>query len=106
MGMIGAQIDLKTLLTPQTFKRQKFSSHLYAPFSIKLQRRTYIYTHRGYDLWTQLESCPSVVRYNERVIPVPINCEDGRAATLSPDAASVDKNNQIDRKSTRLNSSQ
>lgn len=78
------------LLTAPRFRRENFSSYLFAPFSRKLQRRVYVYTDTGYDLWVRLESNPKVVRFNERVPKVPVALCNGKATNASPQAISVD----------------
>lgn len=84
MGLVGENIDLRALLTPTAFKRENFSSFLYSPYSLKLHRRVYFYRHHGYDLWVRLEGDLSVIHFNERVPPVPVAFEDGRASLLAP----------------------
>jgi hypothetical protein len=79
------------LLTAPRFRRENFSSFLFAPFSRKLQRRVYIYTDTGYDLWVRLESDPEVVRFNERVPKVPIALGNGKATNTSPQAISINR---------------
>lgn len=88
MGMINREFNLQTLFAPQPFARRNYSSHLYAPFSIKLNRRVYLYGHHGYDLWVHLECAREILQFNERVVPVPLAFEDGRASVLAPAAVS------------------
>lgn len=96
MGMIANEINLKSLLTPPpTFERNDFASHLYTPYSLKLHRRAYLYTHNGYDLWVLLESSPDIIEFNERVVPVPISLEDGRIVIEAPAAISVSEDEQV-----------
>lgn len=88
MGTSHKDFSLEDLLAPQPFARGNYSSHLYAPFSLKLNRRVYLYTHNGYDLWVHLESARDVVQFNERVMSVPLAFGDGRALVLAPTAVS------------------
>lgn len=88
MGTSHKDFSLEDLLAPQPCARRNYSSHLYAPFSLKLHRRVYLCTHNGYDLWVHLESARDVVRFNERVMPVPLALGNGRASALAPAAVS------------------
>jgi len=95
MVTIVDNLGLEELLVPPAFKRGNYLAHLYAPFSIKLNRRVYIYTHDKYNLWVRLEADAEIIKFNERVIPIPISFNDGHAANISPDALSVDVNHEI-----------
>lgn len=95
MGMIINEINLKSLLTPQPFERRNYSAYLYAPYSLKLHRRVYLYARNGYDLWVLLESDTDIAQFNESVAAVPISFEDGRAATLAPAAVSVSRDGGV-----------
>lgn len=59
--MIANEHNLDELLKPQNFKRGNYSDHLYAPYSIKLHRRVYVYGHDNYDVWVMLESDPEML---------------------------------------------
>jgi len=72
------------LMTPSAFKRENYSAHLYAPYSIKLHRRVYIYTHDSYNLWVFIETNPKISSYNEDVEKIPISLEDGNVINISP----------------------
>lgn len=78
------------LKPPSTFVRERYSSFLFAPFSRKLNRRVYLYTHDVYALWVRLESDPNVLKFNERVPDVPITIGT-RAINATPRAISLDK---------------
>lgn len=87
---VGTQdLSLKSLLAPQPFRRERYSSFLYTPYSFKLKRRVYLYTHSGYDLWVRLESGTGIAEFNERVPLVPLAFEGGHATLLAPIAVSV-----------------
>ena len=89
MELAIEKVDVDSLLLPFKQGRQKYTSYLYSPYSIKLHRRVNVYTKDGYALWTRLESNPSVVRYNELVKPIPISISKGKAQMLSPGAISI-----------------
>lgn len=82
-------MELKTetlaelLQAPQKFAREQSKAFLYAPYSRKLQRRLYCYTHLAYDLWTYLEIDSSINRFNERVPKIPISY-DGAIKYFKP----------------------
>jgi hypothetical protein len=96
MATMGTEIPLKDLLAPEAFKRENFSAHLYAPYSLKLFRRVYLYGHLSYDLWVMLEADPKVKTFNERIKPIPIAISSDTAANLSPDFISVDRDNHVE----------
>lgn len=94
-NMIANEHSLDELLEPQTFKRENFTAHLYAPYSIKLHRRVYLYSHQNYDIWVMLESDPSISTYNERVVKIPIVVNGIKAVNISPSFISVTHDRSI-----------
>jgi hypothetical protein len=72
-----------TLFKPQSSARQHPTAHLYAPYSIKLHRRVYLYTHIKYELWVIFESDPNIISFNENVSKLPI-VVNGMASNKSP----------------------
>lgn len=87
-------LSVDELLNPPPFVRERYSSFLYCPFSRKLNRRVYLYTHDGYALWVRLECDPSVSRFNERVPKIPIAIGN-RAINEAPRAVSVCKEQKV-----------
>lgn len=86
--MMRLDLNVDDLLRPPSFVREHYSSFLYCPFSRKLNRRVYLYTHDGYALWVRLESDPSVADFNERVPKFPIAIGT-KAINIAPRAVSV-----------------
>ena len=86
--MMGQDLNVDDLLRPPHFVREHYLSFLYCPFSRKLNRRVYLYTHDVYALWVRLESDPSVTMFNERVSKFPIAIGD-KAINCAPRAISV-----------------
>jgi hypothetical protein len=80
---------IETLLKAPPFTRENYESFLYEPYSKKLRRRVFIYTHDGYKLWIRLESDPEVVRYNERPPKIPVPISANKAKEVAPRAISV-----------------
>lgn len=87
-------LSVDDLLVHRPFVREKYSSFLFCPFSRKLNRRVYLYTHDGYALWIKLESEPSVIKFNERVQKVPIAIGN-EAINGAPRAISVSKEQKV-----------
>lgn len=65
---------------------------LYAPYSRKLGRRAYFYTHDGYQLWLRLEADPNIFRFNERVPKRSIPVTSHLTKEVAPDAVSLNAN--------------
>jgi len=82
--MIVNKRTIDELMIPPAFKRENYRAHLYAPYSIKLHRRVYIYTHDSYNLWVLIEANPEISSYNEDVVKIPISLEDGSVINVSP----------------------
>lgn len=93
--MIANEHNLDELLEPQNFKRGNYTAHLYAPYSIKLHRRVYVYGHDNYDVWIMLESDPLIATYNERVPKIPIVVDGNKAVNKSPSFISVNHDNSV-----------
>lgn len=93
--MIANEHNLDELLEPQNFKRGNYTAHLYAPYSIKLHRRVYVYGHDNYDVWTMLESDRLIATYNERVPKIPIIVDGDKAVNKSPSFISVNHDNSV-----------
>jgi hypothetical protein len=75
---------IKQLLeAPSTFRREHAESFLYAPYSRKIHRRVYCYTHLAYDLWVHLESDKDVAFFNERPATIPFSF-NGKASQFTP----------------------
>jgi hypothetical protein len=93
--MVANEYNVNELLEPQPFKRENFTAHLYAPFSIKLHRRVYLYGHDNYDVWVMLESDPTISTYNERVVKLPMVVDAIKAVNWSPPFISVNRDGSI-----------
>lgn len=85
----------RLLTPPVAFRRERTRSYLYAPYSRKLHRRVYVYTHLGYDLWALLESDPCIRTFNERPPKLSIPLPDGATAHIVPAAVSEGENGVV-----------
>lgn len=93
--MIGGEHNIDELLAPQNFKREHYTAHLYAPYSIKIGRRVYLYGHDKYDIWVNIESDPNIVNYNEIVAKVPVVISHNKAINISPAFITLQNNKSI-----------
>lgn len=61
---------------PKSTKRGHFDQFLYAPYSRKIHRRVYCYSHSSYDLWNRLEVDSDLSYFNERPPKISISAAD------------------------------
>lgn len=71
--MASSAIPLQDLLLPrESSKRERPKAFLYEPYSPKMYRRIYCYTHHVYDLWALIEADQHIIKFNERVPAIPV----------------------------------